>query len=180
MTITTALFLTGLLLWGAEWIVFKGSPNSRGEVLQEYRVARILIAFTFILSVAAAFYLGSRTEEPMSATHSCGLFFLLSGVFLRYWTLWLLRGDREGTQPLYYHGPFRLHRHPCQAGLFLISSGISLLLSGHWLSLAVTFTLLGSALHYVMAKEENHMRLHYGEIYEYWCRHRFRLFPFIY
>ncbi|PYZ95775.1 hypothetical protein CR205_15400 [Alteribacter lacisalsi] len=180
MSITTALFLTGLVFWASEWFIFRESPYLKSEVFKNNLRARVLITVTFALSAASAYYLGTKTGEPMSAADSCGLLFLLTGVFLRYWTLWLIRGYKGGTRPLYSHGPFLLHRHPYQAGLFLIASGISLLLSGHWLSLAVTFTLLGSALHYVMGLEEQHLRSHYGEIYEYWCRHRFRIFPFIY
>ncbi|WP_157812116.1 methyltransferase family protein [Alteribacter populi] len=145
-----------------------------------------MILFTVILSLGSAYLLGKSINESMQMAKTSGLFFMLLGLILRYWTYvvtktYFTRGiHHDEERPLYSHGPFRLHRHPYQTGFFFIVLGVTLFMSGHWLVLIVTFTLLGSALHYRMSLEERILQNRYGEIYEYWCRHRFRIFPFLY
>ncbi|MBM7096958.1 hypothetical protein JSY36_14575 [Bacillus sp. H-16] len=186
MTISTMIFIALLTLWVAEWFIFKESPRLRKEVLRGSIRVKGLVAFTFVLSLAMAFHLGQLNIEPMWMAKSCGLFFLILGIALRYWTYavtrtYFSRGlSYDENRPLFSHGPFRLHRHPYQTGFFFMTLGVCLYISGHWFVLLTTFTVLGSALHYRMSLEEEVLKRVYGEIYGYWCRHRFRIFPYLY
>ncbi|WP_264183990.1 methyltransferase family protein [Bacillus shivajii] len=86
----------------------------------------------------------------------------------------------QEDRPLFSRGPYRFTRHPYHSGFFFITLGITMFISGHWLSIVSTFLFIGSALHYRMSLEESYYQKQYGDIYPVWCRHRFRLLPFLY
>ncbi|MBU9722188.1 MULTISPECIES: methyltransferase family protein [Bacillaceae] len=178
------ILLTGWLL---EWIVYQDTgKKTRKEVNKKALLYKLSLAGMFLLAVCASYSLSLLTESSMAYTKTFGLLFFSQGLFLRYWTYYLIKPHFTRTivplenRPLYSQGPFRFTRHPFHTGFFFISLGISLYISGNWLSILTTFLFVGSALHYRMAYEENYYQKKYGDIYIYWCKHRFRLLPFLY
>ncbi|MBB5173503.1 methyltransferase family protein [Texcoconibacillus texcoconensis] len=139
----------------------------------------------FSISLFCSIFLLHNDAELIGWPKFIGLVFLGTGTFIRYWTYFLTRpyfskDTKQQKLPLLSHGPYRFTRHPFHFGFFLLSSGLCLYISGHWFSLFLAFALIGSALHSRMSLEESQFQQHYGDIYQYWCRHRFRLLPFIY
>ncbi|MFD1639599.1 methyltransferase family protein [Evansella tamaricis] len=185
MNIAIIIFLILLSAWLFELVIFEETANKRKEVKQEL-LMKTLITCTFLLSLTGSFLLGKTSGEPMLYTKTIGIIFLIQGLFLRYWTYYLIKPHFTRTimplanRPLYSHGPFRFTRHPFHTGFFLITLGINLFISGNWLSILPTFIFVASALHYRMTLEEAYYSEKYGDIYAYWCRHRFRLLPFLY
>lgn len=180
------LFIILLSAWLLEGFVYVDTANRRKEGLIKSFLTKILISIAFLFSIFVSLYLRSNIEEPMSLTHNMGLISLAVGLIMRYWTYYLTKPFFTRSiilsedRPLFSSGPFRFTRHPYHTGFFLIVLGICLFISGHWLTSLTTFLFLGSALHYRMTLEESLYYKKYGDIYLYWCRHRFRLLPFIY
>ncbi|WP_157184215.1 methyltransferase family protein [Evansella cellulosilytica] len=186
MNITSILFITLLIAWFVEWFIFQESTGKEKEVHNRALLLKGIVAITVLFSIIVSVLLRNVIGQQMSFSSIIGLFLLAQGIVLRYWTYFLIKPyfsrsiSNNDVRPLFSHGPFRFSRHPLHSGLFLITLGIGLFLSGHWMSILCTFLLLGSALHYTMIMEESIFKEKYGDIYTYWCRHRYRLVPFLY
>jgi len=179
-------FIFLLTAWSLEWFVFEETAKIGKEVRQKGFFNSSLLGFMFLCAVLFSALIGNMIGESTHFVKVLGLLFLTLGLFLRYWTYHITKPHFTRTlmliddRPLYSDGPFRFTRHPFHTGFFLNTLGICLFLSGHWLSILFTFIFVGSALHYRMTLEETLYSEKYGDIYIYWCRHRFRLLPFVY
>ncbi|WP_078594536.1 methyltransferase family protein [Evansella clarkii] len=186
MNITVLFFIILIAAWLLEWFVFTESHEKKKEVWSKAVLLKGLLSFMFLCAVSAGFLISTFFESSSVLCKNIGLFFIGSGLLLRYWTYRFTKPYFTRTiipsedQPLYSSGPYRFTRHPFHTGFFLIAAGTCLFISGHWLSLLFTFIFVGSALHYRMSLEEAFFQKKYGDIYVYWCRHRFRLVPFLY
>ena len=180
------LFIILLTAWLLEWFIYEETAVKRKEVGAKALLTKSVLALMFLCAILASYLLNMFSEGPTLISKFFGVMFLIQGLFLRFWTYRLTKQHFTRTimpiehRPLYSHGPFRYTRHPFHTGFFLIALGTCLFISGHWLSILFTFVFVGSALHYRMTLEEAVYKEKYGEIYTYWCRHRFRLLPFLY
>src|SRR5690554_942104 len=180
------LFIILIAAWVLEWFVYVDAARKRREGIGKTLLLNILISISFVFCIFIGFLLRSSVEEPMELTQYMGIIFLSQGLLIRYWTYYLTKPYFSRTivplenRPLFSNGPFRFTRHPFHTGFFLNALGVCLFISGHWVTIITSFLFLGSALHYRMTLEENMFYKKYGDIYVYWCKHRFRLVPFIY
>lgn len=181
------IFIGLLVIWFLERIVYVDTAKKKKkEGVKNSTLIKGMISATFLFSIFMSIVLRTTTVDPMSYTEGTGIIFLILGLSLRYWTYYFIKPyfsrmiSPYDSRPLYSKGPFRFTRHPFHTGFFLNTAGLCLFISGHWISLLITFIFVGSALHYRMEVEENMYTEKYGEIYTYWCKHRFRILPFIY
>lgn len=180
------LFIFLIAAWLLEWLVYVDTANKRKEGYIKAILIKFIIFVASTFSIFVSLFLRATLGEPMSFTISTGLISIALGLLLRYWTYYMTKPFFTRTinpleeRPLFSNGPYRFTRHPFHTGYFLIVLGICLFISGHWLVVFTTFLFVGSALHYPMTLEETIYYEKYGDIYLYWCKHRFRLLPFIY
>ncbi|SDZ64269.1 Protein-S-isoprenylcysteine O-methyltransferase Ste14 [Evansella caseinilytica] len=184
--IIAIVFYVLLAAWLMEWVVFKETATiGKGGKRKTFYI-RVLLGVMFLCAVVSSFMIAKVSGKTYLAVKVTGLLILALGLFLRYWTYRFTKPHFTRTiiplenRPLYSNGPYRFTRHPFHTGFFLNSLGGCLFISGHWLAVLVTFIFVGTALHYRMAMEESLYSEKYGDIYVYWCRHRFRLLPFLY
>jgi protein-S-isoprenylcysteine O-methyltransferase Ste14 len=172
-------------LWIIQFILFKDQLRKEDRTNRDGSL--VLLQACFLLCVIISiifsrFYTG--VESLLLRTISIVL--LTMGIFIRYWAYYVMRHyftrtiHQHKDRPLLSYGPYRFARHPFHVGLFLISLGLCLFICGHIIALLIVFPVFGSILHYRMSLEEQVLSEKYGEIYQSWCRHRFRLFPFLY
>ncbi|MFA9559836.1 isoprenylcysteine carboxylmethyltransferase family protein [Evansella sp. AB-rgal1] len=186
MNITTLFFIILLTAWLLEWFVFEETAKKKKEVSKNTIYVKALLPFMFMSAILSSYLLGRFSEEITLWSQMTGVSFIFIGLLLRYWTYFLTKQHFTRkmviieNRPLYSSGPFRFTRHPFHMGFFFITQGICIYLSGNWLSILITFIFVGTALHYRMTLEESFYSKRYGEIYAYWCKHRFRLLPFVY
>lgn len=156
------------------------------EVKRKEDNPHIIVVATLIISLLLCYLLKGQATPANNLVKTLGVYFIVHGLFIRYWTYQIITAHSKQMilplpeRPLYSHGPYRYHRHPFHTSLFVITLGFGLFISNHWLAFPVTFILLGSSLHPVMKQEERYLENKYGQIYTYWCKHRFRLLPFLY
>ncbi|WP_096190096.1 methyltransferase family protein [Evansella halocellulosilytica] len=173
-------------IWLLEWIVYKDTAPKRKEANNQALVVKSFTLLMFTSSVVFSFWLSTVISETNGFAEKSGLVLMAIGLLLRGWTYFFSREFFTRTivpqedRPLFSRGPYRFNRHPFHTGFFLAALGTTLFISSHWLSLVYTFLLIGSALHYRMSIEEFYYKKRYGDIYPYWCKHRFRLLPFLY
>lgn len=186
MNITFLFFIILLTAWLLEWFVFEETAKKKKEVSRNTIYVKALLPMMFISAILSSYLLGTVSEEVTFLFRLIGLFILFFGLFIRYWTYFITKPHFTRkmviieNRPLYSSGPFRFTRHPFHMGFFFITLGICLFISGNMLSILLTFIFVGTALHYRMTLEESFYSKKYGDIYAYWCKHRFRLLPFVY
>lgn len=172
-------------LWIIQFILFKDrlrkeDRSNRDTSLSLVQAGFLLCLFTSI--IFANFYTG----EPSLFLRKISIIFLMKGIFIRYWAYYVMGKFFTRTihphkdRPLISYGPYRFARHPFHVGLFLITLGLCLFICGHIIAILIVFPVFGSILHYRMSLEEKLLLQKYGDIYQGWCRRRFRLFPFLY
>jgi len=160
---------------------------NKREVKRKEEIVHVYVIATLILSLLLCFLLkGHASPTSSNLAKTLGSYFLVHGLFIRFWTYQIIMAQSKQfilpfpERPIFSHGPYRYHRHPFHTSLFVITLGFGLFISNHWLAFPVIFILLGSSLHPVMKQEERYLEKKYGQIYTYWCKHRFRLLPFFY
>ncbi len=178
----TQTFFIIILVFGvvAEFFYYK-----KREVKRKEELVHVFVFATLILSLLLCYLLKGQASTTNNLVKTIGVYFLFYGLFIRFWTYQIITTQKQfilplPERPLYSHGPYRFHRHPFHTSLFVITLGCGLFISNHWLAFPVIFILLGSSLHPVMKQEERYLEKKYGQIYTYWCKHRFRLLPFFY
>lgn len=180
------IFGVAVGLWIIQFILFKDQLRKEDRSGRRDGSLHLLQA-GFLLCVISSiifskFYIG----EGNLLLRKISIVLLIAGIFIRYWAYYVMRNHFTRTiqphkdRPLISYGPYRFARHPFHVGLFLITLGLCLFICGHIIAVVIVFPVFGSILHYRMSLEEQVLSQKYGEIYQGWCRHRFRLFPFLY
>ncbi|MDG5788939.1 isoprenylcysteine carboxylmethyltransferase family protein [Evansella sp. AB-P1] len=186
MNIAFFIFIVLIAGWLLEWFVYEDTAKKRKGVKKNNLYIKGLLAIMFLCVILTSYLLSNVTEGTSNIAKMIGLVLITQGLFIRYWTYFITKPYFTRmiipleNRPLYSDGPFRFTRHPFHTGFFFITLGIGLYISGHWFSIFFSFVFVGTALHYYMSLEENIYTKKYGDIYTYWCRHRFRLLPFLY
>ena len=123
--------------------------------------------------------------RPGGAAFAVGVAFLLSGLGLRAWSFRAL-GDQyfsfaiavSPDQELVTSGPYRLVRHPGNAGFLLISMGFGLA-SANWVAVAASALLPLAVLVWRIRVEEDALLAVLGERYRRYASGHRRLVPLI-
>src|SRR5690554_2326751 len=85
------LFITLIAGWVLEWFVYVDTARKGKEGLGKTLLLKSLISITFIFCIFISFFLRSYVEEPMEFTQHMGIIFLSQGLFIRYWTYYIIK-----------------------------------------------------------------------------------------
>lgn len=172
-------------LWMIQFILFKEQLRKEDRSGKDGSLALLQAGFLLCV-ITSIIFSNFYTGTTSLLLKKISIVLLIKGIFIRYWAYYIMRNYFTRTihphkdRPLISYGPYRFARHPFHAGLFLITMGLCLFICGHVIAFFIVIPIIGSILHYRMSLEEQILSQKYGEIYQGWCRHRFRLFPFLY
>lgn len=179
------IFVVVVCLWVFQFFLFKDQLKKEGQGGRDSSLKLIQVGFFLCLLISFGIsYYFPKTENLLLKQIS--ILLLLKGIFIRYWAYYVMKNYFTRTihphkdRPLISYGPYRFARHPFHVGLFLIVLGLCMFICSHLFAILIVLPIMGSILHYRMSLEEQLLSQKYGEIYIGWCRHRFRLFPFVY
>ena len=176
------------------WIAFEKSLVIRDRLQGKGRTGKdqgtryinflaIIIALTSsgMLSGFSKFWFpGGRTV----AVFWLGFVILLSGAFLRIWSIVVLGSSFRTTvevsnkQRVVQCGPYKIVRHPSYSGLLLMCCGYGIALQ-NWLSLLAAVLLPLAALLYRIRIEEAALASSLGSEYSEYQKHTKKLIPWI-
>ncbi len=114
-----------------------------------------------------------------------GLVIMLLGLALRVWSMRALGAYYSRTlrvtdaQVIVTQGPYRVVRHPGYLGTILLWVGSGLALANWIATVGVALLMLG-VYGYRIRSEEGMLLTTFGEHYREYCRHTWRLLPFLY
>jgi protein-S-isoprenylcysteine O-methyltransferase Ste14 len=130
---------------------------------------------------AVAIGLGLWLERPLpwplpggAARFWTGAALIALAVLLFGWCLRELRRHQTTINPhraasnLVTSGPFRFSRNPIYVALTLLQVGVALLASSTWVLVMLAW-LLPVMQHFVIAREEDHLRWRFGQEYADYC-----------
>ncbi|WNF36479.1 isoprenylcysteine carboxylmethyltransferase family protein [Bacillaceae bacterium IKA-2] len=180
------IFFTAVALWIIQFLLFKDQQRKEDHANKDSSL--LLLQGGVFLCVFVSILLSnlSTLETESTILRQFSILLLGFGIMIRYWAYYVMKDyftrniHPHKDRPLLSYGPYRFARHPFHVGIFLITLGLCLFICGHIVAVLIVFPIMGSILHYRMALEEQLLSQKYGEIYSGWCRHRFRLFPFLY
>ncbi|MCT8137745.1 isoprenylcysteine carboxylmethyltransferase family protein [Anaerobacillus sp. CMMVII] len=179
------IFTIAVGLWMIQFILFKDQLKKEDRSGKDGSLTLLQAGFLLCVFTSITFS-NLYTGEESILIKKISIVLLIKGIFIRYWAYYVMRQYFTRTiqphkdRPLISYGPYRFARHPFHVGLFLITLGLCLFICGNVIAVFIVFPVFGSILHYRMSLEEQVLSEKYGDIYQGWCRHRFRLFPFLY
>jgi protein-S-isoprenylcysteine O-methyltransferase Ste14 len=150
-----------------------------------------LIGKTFIIAILvliAAPALNAFQIGPLSrgvAVGWAGIGFMLGGLALRWWSNRTLGRFYTSTlrvaegQRIIRQGPYKILRHPGYSGVLLmwVGAGFATL---NWVAVTVIMLAMGLSYHYRIVSEEAMLMTTFGEQYQTYKAHTWRLLPFVY
>jgi len=144
-----------------------------------------IIAILVLIAAPAlnAFQIGGLSKGAVVGWAGIGV--MLGGLALRWWanrtlgrfytsTLRVYEGQRIIRQ-----GPYKLLRHPGYSGMILmwVGAGFATL---NWMAAAIVILAMGVSYHYRIVSEEAMLMTTFGEQYQTYKAHTWRLLPFVY
>ncbi len=190
-TTICAYLLIGVFFLGIEGRMRKGQEaktlqagrHDRGST----RLIGLSISAVFMVLLAAPvldyFQIGHVTRGLLVG--GLGLAVMLSGIALRYWasktlgefytrTL-LIKAEHQIVES----GPYRIIRHPGYLGFILMFVGAGLA-TANWIATALVTIMMSIVYIYRIHVEETMLQTAFGERYEAYRAHTWRLVPLIY
>jgi protein-S-isoprenylcysteine O-methyltransferase Ste14 len=165
----------------------RGGRGQVGKRLGRQHVVRLAVSFLLLgalLGLPFADRRGMAVLTDMQAVRWAGVALFALGFGLVYWSgvalgklyspeVTLQQGHRLVTTGLY-----RYIRHPRYIGAMLTGFGLALLFRS-WMGLAVAAAFIG-VIALRIRDEEAFMQQEFGEEWEAYCQHSWRLIPFLY
>ena len=114
-----------------------------------------------------------------------GLAMMVLGIALRFWSMRVLGEHYTRTlkvsdqQTLVDSGPYRLIRHPGYLGTLLVWIGASIAML-NWITILVVTIMMLAAYIYRIHNEEAMLLESFGDAYQWYRLHTWRLIPLIY
>lgn len=125
---------------------------------------------------------GAAISWQRTALFLLGILFMLLGVALRWYAIWMLGRyfTRDvavsGDQPVVQRGPYRVIRHPAYSGTFLTMLGVGLAAT-NWASLVSLLTCVFLGHLYRVWIEEKALIQTIGQPYAEYMQHTRRFIP---
>src|SRR5262245_19763289 len=150
-----------------------------------------LIGKAFIIAILvliAAPALNAFQIGPLSkgvAVGWAGIGVMLGGIALRWWANRTLGRFYTSTlcvaegQEIIRQGPYKTLRHPGYSGVLLmwVGAGFATL---NWVAVTIIILAMGVGYHYRIASEEAMLMTTFGEQYQTYKAHTWKLLPFVY
>ncbi len=158
----------------------KAGPSDRGTT--------ILIGFSYGVSILLPpilnyFSIGRSPEAILVG--DVGVALMLAGLGMRLWSMRTLGRYYTRTlliseeQPFITKGPYRVIRHPGYLGTLLVMIGLSVA-EANWIAVVVVASLMLVAYHRRMNAEEAMLGTAFGDGYQGYKKHTWRLLPPLY
>jgi protein-S-isoprenylcysteine O-methyltransferase Ste14 len=165
----------------------RGSSGQDNKTIPRQRVIRIIITlllFIALLYLPFADRRGIGVLAEYSAVRWTGVLFFSFGIALVFWSGFALgrlySGDvtLQENHHLVTDGPYRCIRHPRYSGGILLGFGLSLIFNS-WIGLLTSGIFIGIV--FIRIKDEESLMLEsFGQEWEGYCEHTWRLIPYIY
>jgi protein-S-isoprenylcysteine O-methyltransferase len=182
-------WISGLLL--VAWLVLEGVLRSGDEARswrggEADRSSTRLVVGAYIVAVAAPFLFGvsgvgvTRVNSPLAWI---GIGIGVVGLAIHVWSMRVLGRDytrslrTRDAQTVIDRGPYRVVRHPGYLGSILVWVGSRLAVN--WLVAAATALMLLLVYAYRINAEEQMLVDHFGDAYQTYRSHTWRLVPFV-
>ncbi|MBM0064847.1 methyltransferase family protein [Alkalicoccobacillus gibsonii] len=186
MTTEEWMFLLLNVIWLMEFILFKNPGTKKTSPGQE-RKSFYYILFSILLTIGICIGIQEWriVHSPSLFLQWISLFLYGTGIFLRYWSMLVLKQEFtrhvhvSPSKMLVSHGPYHLVRHPLYSGLLLCMIGISFYLA-FWIGVAATILLVLQSILYRIKLEEKMLENVLGSQYIHWKTKRWILLPWIY
>lgn len=186
MTTDEWIFLLLNIIWLLEFILFK-NPRTKEKSPRQERKSFYFILSSILVTIGICISLreGQAVPLPSLILTWFSLFLYGAGIFLRYWSMLVLKQEFtrhvhvSSSKTLVGHGPYRFIRHPLYSGLILCMIGISFYLA-IWIGLAATIILVLPSILYRIKLEEKMLENVLGSTYVQWKNKRWILLPWIY
>jgi protein-S-isoprenylcysteine O-methyltransferase Ste14 len=165
----------------------RGGKGDEGKFVFRQRVVRILLVLSLYL---ALFFIPFFDRRGVGVLHDgslirwLGLVLSAFGFVLVFWSGLALgrQYSADVTTQKEHHlitsGLYRLIRHPRYLGVIGLSIGVSCIFRS-WIGLVASVVFI-AALIYRIRDEEATMHKEFGMEWEAYCRHSWRLIPYIY
>jgi protein-S-isoprenylcysteine O-methyltransferase Ste14 len=188
MNIHTRLIIFTSALWIAFEIslVIRDRLQGKGRTDKDQGTRYINFIAITVAMIAAAWLNGiSKFWFPGGRTLAVfwlGFAILLSGAFLRVWSIVVLGSSFRTTvevsdnQPVVQRGPYKIVRHPSYSGALLMCCGYGIA-EQSWLSLAIAIGLPLIAFLYRISVEETALVSVIGPEYQEYQKHTKKLIP---
>jgi len=149
-------------------------------------IGKAFVIAIFALIVAPAlnvFRIGSLSKG--AAVGWAGIGVMLGGLALRWWANRTLGRFYTSTlrvsegQRIIRQGPYKILRHPGYSGVILmwVGAGFATL---NWMAGATVILAMGVSYHYRIVSEEAMLMTTFGEQYQAYKTHTWKLLPFVY
>ena len=163
------------------------SPFKSGDKQDCGTALQILWTIYITQGLAIVEYASNKTHflEPLTSYQYLFLCLSVFGLVFRTWAVFVLGKyfsmyiELQENHQIIETGPYRFIRHPSYTGAFLTYFS-NILFLGSWFSALVVLPFLFWAFHRRIQFEELCLRNQFGEVYENFCKKRWRLIPCIY
>lgn len=181
---TITLITAAAFLWLSQ-PAFSNTEMQSNKSSDKFSILFILIMSS--LSVFSSVWEWGYFTSNKSLTNAItitGLIFLIAGICIRISAIQTLGKNFKATvtvsknQSLVTTGLYKYIRHPSYLGAFIAITGCPLSLNNTVTSITSPLLML-IAYRYRVAVEEQKMISHFGEEYKNYCKHTYRMFPFI-
>jgi protein-S-isoprenylcysteine O-methyltransferase Ste14 len=181
------LIIVSVVWIGVEiYLVLRDNVRGKGKTAIDRRTRNYnFISLVLAISLAASIswittfrFHGGRT----SIVFWIGIIILCLGLFLRYWSITVLRKyfrttvELEKGQKVIQHGPYKYIRHPSYSGIILFCIGYGIAVQ-NWLSLIIAVSLPTISLLYRIKIEEAALVKGIGTEYEAYRMKTKKLIP---
>jgi len=177
------LDIEGRMRKGQEAKTLQAGQHDRGST-QLIGLA-IPVMFVILLAAPVLDYLQIGQITRSLLVGGLGLAVMLSGIALRYWASKTLGEFYTRTllikteHQIVESGPYRIIRHPGYLGFILMFVGAGLA-TANWIATALVTILMSIVYVYRIHVEETMLQTAFGERYEAYRAHTWRLVPLIY
>ncbi len=170
-----------------ETFLRQGAPAKSLETTDSDKGSTLLIGASFGAAIVLPLLLNllqvGRMAIPIVSWF--GLVTMLLGLGLRAWSMRILGAYYSRTlrvaetQVIVTQGPYRVVRHPGYLGTILVWVGSGLALA-NWIATGLVAVLMFAVYTYRIRSEEAMLLTTFGERYQQYCQHTWKLLPFLY
>lgn len=188
-TIEQDIFRALLVIWGVSelliWLLTSSGKHSDSERQFSDKGSVFLIILGFCFSIYASYAIRENAKLLLpNAFYWVGALMMAFGIGLRCLSVWTLKSSFtlsvkvKADQSLIRSGPYKYIRNPAYTGSILTLLGFAFVLKALFAPLAV-LAICACAYGYRIFVEERALRNNFGDEYRDYCKHTWRLFPFI-
>jgi protein-S-isoprenylcysteine O-methyltransferase Ste14 len=158
------------------------AKNISAKKIDKKSTLLLLIAYFTVLAVSLVLNATEVGTFANTAIAIAGLIFMAIGIVIRIWSMSILKAyftrtlDLADKQSLITRGPYAIVRHPGYLGSLLIW-GFAGLAMQNFVIFFISVTMLVVAYAYRINSEEEMMHKNFGNLYEEYKKHTWKVLP---